>query len=243
MSLLRELEQRLESLFEGFFTRQFKSGVQPVEIAKKLSREMDTNRTISVKKVYVPNHYTIFVSAEDLEKLRPFAKTLISELQSFLVAHAKKEGYELVGRPFIELNQQTKLSLGEFSIESSLESRDSVIIEPQGGTTIMKPAARTSAKQAFLVRTGRGGTTKTLLTGRKIGVGRAPDNDIVVADANVSRHHARIEHLGTRYVLQDLGSTNGTFVNGAKVEEQSLKEGDVIVVGKTKLHFRREQRV
>jgi len=175
-----------------------------------------------------------------LEKLRPFAKTLVSELQSFLTAHAKKAGYELVGHPFIELKRRTKLSLGEFSIESSLESRDSVVVEAPDGTTIMKPTARTSTKQAFLVRTGRGGSTKTLLTGRKIGVGRAPDNDIVVADANVSRHHARIEHLGTGYVLQDLGSTNGTFVNGAKVEEHSLKEGDVVVVGKTKLHFRRE---
>ena len=243
MSLLRELEQRLESLFEGFFTRQFKSGVQPVEIAKKLSREMDANRTISVKKVYVPNRYTISVSAEDLEKLRPFAKTLISELQSFLVAHAKKEGYELVGRPFIELNQEAKLSLGEFSIESSLESRDSAIIEPPDGTTIMKRSSRASSKQAFLVRSGRGGSTKTLLTGRKVGVGRAPDNEIVIADANVSRHHARIEHLGSGYILQDLGSTNGTYVNGAKVDEHSLKEGDVVVVGKTKLHFRREQSV
>ncbi|MBI4734247.1 MAG: DUF3662 domain-containing protein, partial [Rubrobacteridae bacterium] len=102
MSLLKDLEQRFETLFEGFFTRQFKSGVQPVEIAKKLSREMDGHRAIGVSKIYVPNHYIIHLNVQDAERLKPFERTLIGELQTFLLEHAHKEGYELLERPLLE---------------------------------------------------------------------------------------------------------------------------------------------
>lgn len=243
MSLLRELEQRLEALFEGFFTRQFKSGVQPVEIAKKLTREMDAHRTVSVKKVYVPNRYVIYMSPEDAEKLRPFAATLITELRGFLMAHAKKEGYELVGRPAIELKADERLKLGELALKSSLESRGESPAEEPESTTVRPPAKPAAARHAFLVRAERGGETKFQLTGRTVGIGRAPDNAVVIPDPNVSRHHASIEHAGAEYVLRDQGSTNGTFVNGVKVGERALKEGDTIVIGTTRLHFRRERRV
>lgn len=241
---MRELEQRLEALFEGFFTRQFKSGVQPIEIAKKLTREMDAHRTISVAKVYVPNRYIILLSVSDVEKLRPFERTLVSEFQEFLLSHAKKEGYEIVGRPTIEFKNDSSLSLGELVIESSLESRDTESVSEIGSTEVIAPKfSPVREKKAYLVRIGSGGETKFSLTGRSIRIGRAPDNDIVIPDPNVSRHHARIDNVSTRYVLKDLGSTNGTLVNSLRSGEHNLKEGDSIIIGATELRFRREHGV
>jgi len=241
LSLLRELEQRLESLLEGFFTRQFKSGVQPVEIAKKLTRAMDGNRTISVSKIYVPNHYIVLLNADDAEKFRPFEKTLISEFQAFLASHAKREGYELIGRPKIEFEVDPDLLLGELAIKSILESREAGPEEAIDGTRILRPGPISIEEERFyLVRVGPGGETRILLTGDSIGIGRAPDNTIVVPDPNVSRYHARIESTAAGYMLKDLNSTNGTLINGTKVYEQSLREGDIITVGTTRLHFRRE---
>ncbi len=243
MSLLREFELRIESLLEGFFTRQFKSGVQPVEIAKKLVREMDAHRSISVSKVYVPNHYVITTSEEDAEKLKPFEKTLIPEFQSFLVSHAKKEGYELVGLPQIEFKSLSKLSLGELVIESSLESRE-VEAAKTGVTKMLRLNAGPDTKEgAYLVKFDAGKETRLLLATPFTKIGRASDNDIVIRDPNVSRHHAQIENQGSRYLLKDLSSTNGTFINGAAVDEHVLKNRDVIVIGTTKLQFRRESGV
>ncbi|NCO65094.1 MAG: hypothetical protein COW32_07010 [Candidatus Aquicultor secundus] len=227
MSVLKDFEHRLEALFEGFFAKQFKSGIQPVEIAKKLVREMDAHRTISVSKLYVPNRYSILISEADAERIKPFETTLVSEFQSFLIAHAKKEGYELLGRPQIAIKAVPRLSLGEVLIESTLESREPGV-EKEG------------AGDAYLVRSGAGGETKFLLADTTIKIGRAADNHIIISDPNVSRYHARIESVGAQHLIKDLESTNGTFVNGAKVDERRLKNGDTIAIGTTKLYFRRE---
>lgn len=241
MSLLREFEQKLEAVLEGFFARQFKSGVQPIEIAKKLVRSMDANRTISVSKLYVPNRYTILLSENDLEKLKPFEKTLVKELQGFLLAHARKEGYELLGRPQIELKGAPELSLGEIIIESSLESRD---IEPEELEWFEAPRRATAGTgasgAAYIVMVGAGTEKKFLLSGSNVKIGRSSDNHIVIPDPNASRRHAEIVNEGTRYFLKDLGSTNGTYVNGSKVKERDLKDGDKIAIGATKFYFRRE---
>ncbi len=243
MSLLREFEQRIESLLEGFFTRQFKSGVQPVEIAKKLVREMDAHRSISVSKVYVPNHYVIVTSEKDAEKLKPFEKTLISEFQNFLVSHAKKEGYDLLGLPQIEFKNSPKLLLGEIVIESYLESREVDTAKTGGAKMVETDVDLGAKKDAYLVRADADKETRLLLTAISTKIGRASDNQIVIPDPNVSRYHARVENLGSRYILKDLASTNGTFVNGTKVDERILKNGDVIMIGTTKLQFRRESGV
>ncbi len=241
MSVLKDFEHRLEALFEGFFAKQFKSGVQPVEIAKKLVREMDAHRTISVSKLYVPNHYSILLSEADAGRIQPFETTLVSEFQSFLMAHAKKEGYELLGRPQITIEARPKLSLGEVIIESTLESRESGAEKAVDGTRIMKPSGGLALQgDAYLIRSSPGGETKFLLTEPVIKIGRAADNHIIIPDPNVSRYHARIEGIGGQHLLKDLESTNGTFVNGAKVDERRLKNGDAVAIGTTKLYFRRE---
>lgn len=241
MSLLRDLEQRLESLFEGFFAKQFKSGVQPVEMAKKLVREMDNNRTISVSKLYVPNHYTILISEADAERIAQFEKNLVGEFQSFLISHAKKEGYDLVGRPLIEFESTPRLSLGEIIITSALESREAEPVETIERTRVVLPQRSTQpTRKAYLVRFSDHGETRIELAGHTTRIGRSADNHIVVPDPNVSRHHAQIESTAAGFVLRDLESTNGTLVNGAKVAEHALRVGDTVAIGTTKFAFRRE---
>lgn len=244
MSVLKDFEHRLEAILEGFFAKQFKSGVQPVEIAKKLVREMDSNRTISVSKLYVPNHYTILISEPDAERIKPFEKTLVSEFQSFLISHAKKEGYELLGRPQIAVKAAPRLSLGEVLIEStleSIESREFEVEKKAEGTHALQPKDKIElAGEAYLIRFGPGGETRFSLSDPVIKIGRSADNHIVIADPNVSRYHARIESAGAEHLIKDLKSTNGTFVNGARIGEHVLKNGDTIAIGTTKLHFRRD---
>jgi len=240
LSLLREFEQKLEAVLEGFFTRQFKSGVQPIEIAKKLVRSMDANRTISVSKLYVPNRYTILLSENDLEKLKPFEKTLVTEFQGFLLAHARKEGYELLGRPKIELEGTPELSLGEIIIENSLESRGIDLEELEWFEPSRERPAEVDSGAAFIVMIGAGTEKKFLLSGSNVKIGRSSDNHIVIPDPNASRRHAEIVNEGAKYLLKDLGSTNGTYVNGSKIKERELKDGDKIAIGATKFYFRRE---
>jgi hypothetical protein len=243
VSLLKDLEQRFETLLEGFFARQFKSGVQPVEIAKKLSRDMDTHRAISISKVYVPNHYIIRVSPQDADRLKPFERTLLGELQSFLLEHANKEGYDLVERPHLELTGDDKLSLGGIQIESSLTSPSLDITDSNGYNpveqTIAKAPSHTKQHQVYLIRIDREGEMVLPVNEQRISIGRSADNTIVIDDPNVSRQHALIEKKDGRYILKDIQSTNGTFIGGTKVESHSLHNGDTITIGTTKLQFRR----
>jgi hypothetical protein len=243
VSLLRDFENRLESIFEGFFAKQFKSGVQPVEIAKKLAREMDSNRTISVSKLYVPNRFTITVSEEDAKRLKQFEKDLVAELQSFLFSHAEEEGYDLLGRPRIEFTPSPELSLGEVIISSCLESCDTnEVAVPIEQTRVVRPIPYRE-KQAYLVRVTNDGETKIALDDRAMRIGRSADNHVVIPDPNVSRHHAQIDANGESYVLRDLNSTNGTLVNGSKVVSHVLKAGDQVTIGMTKFIFRSDAHV
>jgi hypothetical protein len=253
VSLLKDLEQRFETLLEGFFARQFKTGVQPVEIAKKLSREMDTHRTISVSKVYVPNKYVIHVSVQDSERLKPFERTLLSELQSYLLEHAAKEGYNLVERPRLELKSTDDLILGQLRIESSLTSprtdnaenidtgKDAKSIDAFQNIdkTLVKTPSQTSQRQVYLVRIDPSGETVIPIVGGYISIGRSEENTVIIEDPNVSRQHALVEKTDGRFIIRDLESTNGTFVDGSRIEKHALHNGDTITIGTTKLQFRR----
>jgi predicted component of type VI protein secretion system len=254
VSLLKDLEQRFETLLEGFFARQFKTGVQPVEIAKKLSREMDTHRTISVSKVYVPNKYIIHVSVQDNERLKPFERTLLSELQSYLLEHAAKEGYNLVERPRLELKSTDDLILGQLRVESSLtspcadnaENIDKVKSAEKSmdafqniDKTLVKTPSQTNRRQVYLVRIDPSGETVIPVVGEYISIGRSEENTVIIEDPNVSRQHALVEKKDGRFIIRDLESTNGTFVDGCRVEKHALHNGDTITIGTTKLQFRR----
>src|SRR5918996_2677003 len=120
MSVLRNLEAKLGGLVEGAFGRAFKTSVQPVELAHKLAKEMEENQMVSVSRVYVPNHYRVFLSPQDREQFESYEPALRKELSDYLLEHARAEGLALTSRPQIDLETDDRLSLGEFGIQAQL---------------------------------------------------------------------------------------------------------------------------
>src|SRR4051812_34063710 len=258
MSVLRNLETKLADLVEGTFGRVFRSEVRPVELARKLAREMDEHKTVSVSRVYVPNEYVIWLSAEDRERLENVEDSLIEELSAYLLEHARREKLALLSRPQIEFQTDERLALGEFGIQARLVrpagdagGGEEAQAEQagHGNTMIYSTAGRIRGP----VEEAQGAATPTrallLAEGRRhvIGaagalVGRSRDCDIVLADANVSRRHAEIRPAAAgTWTIADLGSTNGVRVNGRQIQGvAALTAGDRIVLGTAEIVFELE---
>lgn len=263
MSVFRRIEESLETTFERGFRRASKSQLQPVELARKLAREMDLNKTISVAKVYVPNEYTVFLSAADYEGFRSYEATLVHELEAYLEAHARGSGFSLVTSPTVLLTTDRDLRSGEFGIGCRMVDAppEAVIGDDAVGAVptpvVPVPAPVVSPNPAMA---GVSGTqvisaadadasglrpetmtlivdgTRTPLTKRVTTLGRSRERDIVIADPNVSREHCEIRHVGYDYFLIDQNSTNGVSVNGRPVTRHALADGDVITMGATEIH-------
>ena len=120
MSVLRSIESKIEGLFEGVFGRAFRTHVQPVELARKLAREMDEHRSVSVSRVYVPNEYTVYLSMRDREQFVSYEGSLVGELQEYLAQHARQEGYSLLTPPRVALATDQDLAIGEFGIATRM---------------------------------------------------------------------------------------------------------------------------
>jgi hypothetical protein len=213
---LQQFEQRLERLVEGVFAKAFRSGLEPVEIGRRLARELDLHRTIAPRGAIVPNAFRVAVSAVDRERFTSFETELVKELSGYLAEHARSEGYHFLGPITIELETDAKLSTGSFLVAG--EVRPSADGAPRG-TLVMPDGTRISVGEQPVV------------------MGRLPDCEITLADPNVSRRHAEVRVADGRTVVLDLGSTNGTKVNGVGVTMRPLEDGDVITVGVTKIRF------
>jgi Protein of unknown function (DUF3662)/FHA domain len=230
--ILRDFERRLGNLVEGFFATTFRSGLQPVELAKRLLREMDDRKTVGVHEVWAPNHFVFSLSPDDAERFEQAEQALVSELKQVVREAAAERGWGLVGPPEVEFQVDRALSRGRFTVEASLVEGD--VEEPAGPAT---GAAATATATLTLLEDGRPGRSYRL--GRSpVTIGRLPENDIVVSDPGASREHARIRFDGERFVLNDLGSTNGTLVNDDPTPERPLEDGDRITIGSTVLEFR-----
>jgi hypothetical protein len=240
---LKDIERKLESFFEGLFTKGFKTGVQPIELAKKLIKEMDTHKTISVGKVYAPNNYKITISMQDIKSLKPFESVLISDLVDYLISHAKQQKYALTERPTIEIEGDENLSLGQVKISSCLAASEEKETEEKDQTQLILPEEARELgvflkPRACLMLQSPTETLTFPLSKKTTLLGRLHTNDIVLEDPNVSRVHAEIKLEDDRFIIYDLGSTNGTFVNGRPQKKWVLQDGDVIVLGETELHFK-----
>jgi hypothetical protein len=248
VSVLRNLEAKIEGIVEGAFSRAFKSRVQPVELARKLAKEMSENQTVSISRVYVPNQYTIFLSPRDREQFEGYEDALKKELSDYLLEYARDEGLALVTRPSIDFKTDERLSLGEFGIAAQLVQPEGAEEEvaPQadfGHTMVYSPdreARRlvppSSAGRAFLV----GGGKRLVLSGNRVLIGRSRECDLMLDDPNVSRQHAELRREEGGWVVADLGSTNGVKVNGKRVREAPLQPGDEITLGLARLSFEQE---
>jgi len=210
---LQKFEQRLERLVEGVFAKAFGGGLQPVELGRRLVREMDLHRTLGVRGPLVPNRFTFTLSPDDRVRFEPIEHTLVSELIDTARSHARQEGYRFAGTIAVELRTGDHLAPGAFHIESQLA---------EGG-----PVADLVLVDGSRVHLGDAAVT----------VGRASDCDLVLADPTVSKHHFELRPRGREIALVDLGSTNGTRVNAITVRDHVLEDGDVIQVGATVLRF------
>ncbi len=253
MSMLRNLEAKLGGLVEGAFGRAFRTSVQPVELAHKLAKEMEDNQMASVSRVYVPNHYRIFLSPEDREQFASYEPALRKELSDYLLEHARQESFSLSTRPQVEFHTDERLDLGEFGIQAQLlASPEEEQQEPQGpetpapsagdfGHTMVYSPSREARRldpvddrrKALLV----GGGSRNVLSGSRVVIGRSREADIVLQDPNISRRHAELRRDEEGWQIVDLGSTNGIKVNGRRVDHQPLSPGDEIKIGVTDLTF------
>jgi hypothetical protein len=254
---LRALERKIEALFEGIFGRAFRTNVQPVELARKLAKEMDDHRNVSVSRVYVPNEYTVFLSPADREQFESYEENLRSELQDYLAEHARREDYALLSSVRVLMETDDDLDVGEFGIATRMvhpERRAARADEPPvdvapGATMIYKP--KTVPEPTQPVSPEELGVERELVTlswdgnthevkGRRAVIGRSRDCDVQLADANVSRRHAELRQEGASYWIVDLGSTNGIEVNGKRVKRAKLRSGDTVTLGSTDVTFARE---
>ena len=253
--VLRAIERKIESLFEGVFGRAFRTNVQPVELARKLAKEMDDHRNVSVSRVYVPNEYTVFLSPPDREQFESYEDNLRSELQEYLSEHARREDYALLSPPRVLMETDADLDVGEFGIATRMVHPDRRSGEGEpvadleaGATMIYKPqtaqptqavsAAELGVEQELVTLSWNGDSLQ--VEQPRIVIGRSRDCDVQLADANVSRRHAELRQEGASYWIVDLGSTNGIEVNGKRVKRAKLRSGDTITLGSTEVTFSRE---
>jgi len=255
MSVLRNIESKLESLFEGVFGRAFRTNVQPVELARKLIKEMDDHKNVSVSRVYVPNEYTIYLSPQDHEQFSSYEAQLRDELAEYLAEHARRESYVLLTPPQVQLEVDEDLDLGVFGIATRMVQKGKAAGEPEGqaepnATMIYKPSAAppqpTEAaspvdlgiQRQIAVLTWDGDRHE--ISDRRVVLGRSKDADLQVTDPNVSRRHAELRQEGATYWLVDLDSTNGVEVKGKRVKRLKLEDGTRFTIGSTEITFERE---
>lgn len=215
MGILDSVERGLERAVNGAFARTFRSGVQPVEIAAALKRELDIGAVIVDRdRVLAPNRFVVRVSQKDADRLRGLGDTLEQELRGVVVKHAKQQSYQLLGDPDVEIRSDGSLTTGVLEIDASRVegSVDWVAVVDVDGARHELP---------------RGTTT----------VGRGSDCGIRIGDTAASRKHLEIIWDGAAGLARDLGSTNGSKINGQRFREAALSPGIVITIGQTALRF------
>jgi len=253
MNLLKSVETTIANLVEGAFGRAFRSEVRPMELARKLAREMDSHRTVSVSRVYVPNEYSVWLSPQDRERYEGVEHEVIDELCAYLLEHARREELILASPPHIIFNTDERLTLGEFGIQARLvrppgqaEEHEPVPDRGEHGQTmIYSTSARVGAPAEEAHARARAPRALLALGGRRLlvapgggTIGRSRDCEIVLDDAGVSRRHAEIRPGPEGWTIADLGSTNGVLLNGEDVRgARPLHPGDRIELGSTEIVF------
>lgn len=255
MNVLKSVETTIANLVEGTFGRLFRSEVRPIELARKLAREMDEHRTTSVSRTYAPNEYAVWLSPEDRARYDGVEHEVIDELCAYLLEHARREELILPSSPSVTFHTDERLALGEFGIQAQLvrasapAARAEAIGEepPEGehGETMIYSSSARVRGEVEEAQGRRRSRALVTVAGRRLPVpprgavlGRSRDCDIVLEDSSISRRHAEIRPAGEGWTVADLGSTNGVRVNGRTVRgAQPLQSGDRVELGSTEIVF------
>jgi hypothetical protein len=310
MGILRRIETSIEGVFEGTFGRAFRANVEPVELARKLAKELEDGKVVSVTQTYAPNEFTVYLHPKDRERFADYEASLRTELSVYLADHARREGYVMSSRPKVLFETEPRLSVGTFGISTRLQTPDAepaaapgaesspiepepepepaaeapeppvvavpVVVAPElpieppipplpvvpdlaAEPPVPEPPPPEPAPEPVPAETrlftpseaaaaGLGSDAAIVIDGRRVPIerevtviGRSSACDVVLDDANASRRHAELRLRGRAAVLVDLESTNGTAVNGRRIREQPLSDGDRITIGSTALTFERAQ--
>lgn len=278
MSILSDFEDRIGGAIEGVFAGVFRSRVQPAELARACAKEMDRRRIVGIGKVLAPTLYSVLISQGDADQLGGFTGTLSGELETYLAAHARDKGYEMVTAPVVRFHVDDELKLGRYEVIGELmtaqeiesefgangffdpnagesatveeDELDSFAEEPVGVPEDIYPIGTVTpnrsternfdaapAAGSFATVAVPGHEHDIALHGERMIAGRLMSCDIVIHDANASREHCAFEREGAGWAIVDLRSTNGTLLNGERIERVRLADGDVITVGTTALVY------
>ncbi len=247
MGILSRVESFLERFLEAPAGR-LGASIQPVSLAKRIERAMDTNKIYRDTGVIVPNHYDLHLHPGDFAAFASYRSSLEDDLAHGVLARARHERYSLVARPKVQILADDDTRRGEIRVAANVidergERLPDAMPMPANSDTMVynRPEGRDapdSARRAYLLVSTRGSRAVQFdLGGALIGVGRASDNDVIVDDPMVSRHHCQLKLQHGAYSFTDLGSRNGSSVNGQQVSQIALGPGDVIEIGDTSIEF------
>ena len=212
---LQRFERRLERLVEGGFGKAFRTGLQPVEIGRRLVRELESGRSLGVRGTVAPNQFTVRISEADRARFEGFQDALVSELTETVRDSARASNYRFAGPVEVSMTVDPRFGVGDLAVDAA------IIASPDGRTG------------ALVMPDGR----RVQLGEEPVRIGRLPDCAIALSDSQVSRHHAEVRRADQGFAVVDLGSLNGTTVNGVAVQERTLADGDVIGVGETAIRY------
>jgi len=251
VSVLQRFEKRLEGLVEGAFAKVFKGVVHPVEILNAMQREAEAHKAILAGgRTLVPNRYVIDLSPYDHSRLAPYAAALAQELAQSQAEFIGEQGWTVYGDVIVEIERGDGLDTGMFRVTAEVYTGGDVAPAPagydappgypggygqQGGYGGPPMGGGGQARNARLISSD--GRTYPLSVGSTV-IGRGDQANLRLPDVGISRRHARIDFDGGQVVLTDLGSTNGTSVNGQRVSAVALNPGDMVQLGTTTLTFR-----
>ena len=256
MSVLQRFEKRLEGLVEGAFAKVFKGVVHPVEILNAMQREAEAHKAILAGgRTLVPNRYVIDLSPYDHSRLAPYAAALAQELAQSQAEFIGEQGWTVYGDVIVEIERGEGLDTGMFRVTAEVYTGGDLAPSPGAGydhgpsySPYAQPGGYPGGypggpvpMQVGPVRNARlvsnDGRTYPLSIGSTV-IGRGDQANLRLPDVGISRRHARIDFDGSQVVLTDLGSTNGTSVNGQRISAVALNSGDMIQLGTTTLTFR-----
>ncbi|HLT20274.1 MAG TPA: DUF3662 and FHA domain-containing protein [Thermomicrobiales bacterium] len=236
MNRLDRFESFFQRVMEDSVGRIFRTPVQPAEIGRRLERAMESNQVISVEGVIVPNDYEVILNPQDMVVFADFVPALCRQMEDWLTDLANERGYGFVDHVRVQIKGDADVGRRTIYVDASiveLPDFDRAREEEIQRTEVLRVIEETGNIPPRLLRFVEGpfAGDSIILRREVMTIGRALDNDVVIDSAEVSRHHARIDHRGSGFFLIDLGSTNGTSVNGTQISEHELQYGDRITLG------------